>query len=108
MTDHKPLETLGTVHTRTLNQLQLAMFHFDFKIVYKKGSEMPADYLSRNHVDAISLDDLTIRQEQDRDVEYRALKNFLLNGTPHPDPAKHKLMTQFADTCFVDNGILLE
>jgi hypothetical protein len=106
MTDHKPLETLGTVHTRMLNRLQLTMFHFDFEIVYKKGSEMPVVYLSRNHVDAISLDDLTIRQEQDRDIEYRVLKNFLLNGTPHPDPAKHKLMAQFADTCFIKNGIL--
>jgi hypothetical protein len=31
-TDHKPLETLGTLHTKTMNRLQLAMMDFDFKI----------------------------------------------------------------------------
>jgi hypothetical protein len=45
--DHKPLEKLGKVHTRTLNRLQEAMNTFDFEIVYKKGSEMPADFLSK-------------------------------------------------------------
>ncbi len=43
-TDHKPLATLGTLHTKTMNRLQLAMMDFDFKIRYKKGSEMPADF----------------------------------------------------------------
>jgi hypothetical protein len=45
-TDHKPLETLGTLHTKTMSRLQLAMMDFDFEIRYKKGSEMPADFLS--------------------------------------------------------------
>jgi hypothetical protein len=52
--DHKPLEKLGKVHTRTLNHLQEAMNTFDFEIVYKKGSEMPADFLSQNVIDSIS------------------------------------------------------
>ena len=34
-TDHQPLEKLGKVHTKTLNQLQEAMLTFDFEIVYK-------------------------------------------------------------------------
>ncbi len=46
-TDHKPLETLGPLHTKTMNRLQLAMMDFDFEIRYKKGSDMPADFLSR-------------------------------------------------------------
>jgi hypothetical protein len=33
-TDHKPLEKLGKVHTRTLNRLQEIMNTFDFKIEY--------------------------------------------------------------------------
>ena len=42
-----------------------AMEHFDFEIVYKKGSEMPADFLSRNLVvDSISFDEDRIRDEQ--------------------------------------------
>jgi hypothetical protein len=44
-TDHKPLETLGTLHTKTMNRLQLTMMDFDFEIRYKKGSEMPANFL---------------------------------------------------------------
>ncbi len=37
-------------------RLQEAMNTFDFDIIYKKGSEMPADYLSRNLISAISWD----------------------------------------------------
>jgi hypothetical protein len=46
-TDHKPLENLGHLHKKTLNRLQIAMNEFDFEIRYKKGIDMPADYLSR-------------------------------------------------------------
>jgi len=53
-TDHKPLEKLGKVHTRTLHRIQEAMLECDFEIQYKKGSEMPADYLSRN-ISSINL-----------------------------------------------------
>jgi putative transposase len=33
-TDHKPLEKLGKVHTKTLNRLQEIMNVYDFEIVY--------------------------------------------------------------------------
>ena len=46
--DHKPLESMGTLHTKTLNRLTLAMLDFDFEIRYKKGLETPADFLSRS------------------------------------------------------------
>jgi hypothetical protein len=45
-TDHQPLKKLGKVHTKTLNQLQEVMNTYNFDIIYKKGSELPADYLS--------------------------------------------------------------
>jgi hypothetical protein len=35
-TYYKPLESLGALHTKTINRLQLAMMDFDFKIRYKK------------------------------------------------------------------------
>jgi hypothetical protein len=41
-TDHKPLEKLGKVHTKTLNRLQKMMNQFSFEIIYKQGTEMPA------------------------------------------------------------------
>jgi hypothetical protein len=46
-TDHKPLEKLGHLHTKTLNRLQTALLEHDFVVQYKKGTNMPADYLSR-------------------------------------------------------------
>jgi GTP-sensing pleiotropic transcriptional regulator CodY len=46
-TDHKPLEKPGHLHSKTLNRLQTALLEHDFVIQYKKGSNMPADYLSR-------------------------------------------------------------
>ena len=46
-TDHKPLEKLGHLHSKTMNRLQTALLEHDFVIQYKKGSNMPADYLSR-------------------------------------------------------------
>jgi hypothetical protein len=45
--DHKPLEKIGHLHTKTMNQLRVALLEQDFDIQYKKGSVTPADYLSR-------------------------------------------------------------
>ena len=39
---------MGTLNTKTLNRLTLAMLDFDFEIRYKKGTAMPADFLSRS------------------------------------------------------------
>jgi hypothetical protein len=55
------------------------MNSYDFDIIYKKGSEMPADYLSRNIISAISWDSSTLAQAQNADPLLKALKNFLLN-----------------------------
>jgi hypothetical protein len=44
-TDHKPLEKMGYLHTKTMNWLQAALLEHDFVIQYKKGAIMPADYL---------------------------------------------------------------
>ncbi len=44
--DHKPLEKMGHLHTKTMNRLQSALLEHDFVIQYKKGAIMPAYYLS--------------------------------------------------------------
>jgi hypothetical protein len=36
-TDHRPLETMSTVHKKRLNNLQLLMLKFNFVIQYKEG-----------------------------------------------------------------------
>jgi hypothetical protein len=46
-TDHKPLEKLGHLHSKTMNRFQTALLEHDCIIQYKKGSDMPADHLSR-------------------------------------------------------------
>jgi hypothetical protein len=40
---------------------------FDFGIVYKKGSKIPADYLSCNLANPISWDASTLQQAQNAD-----------------------------------------
>ncbi len=105
-TDHRPLEKLGKVHTKTLNRLQEAMNTFDFEIVYKKGSEMPADYLSRNLVNAISWEASELLQAQAADPLIKALKNFLLNKELPHDAKCQALVKLFSNDCFVEDGLI--
>jgi hypothetical protein len=79
-TDHKPLEKLGKVHTKTLNRLQQMMNLFSFEIIYKKGDEMPADFLSRNAVDA-RHERYCDWKEKERDGTGRNGTVTVLNGT---------------------------
>jgi hypothetical protein len=46
-TEHKPLKKLGHLYRKTMNRFQMALLEHDFIIQNKKGSDMPADYLSR-------------------------------------------------------------
>jgi len=90
LTDHKPLEKLGHLHTKMLNRLQTALLEHDFVVQYKKGTNMPADYLSRLPplpVSAIETPtiatfdpftpELQMLQRQDQDLQ--AIFQFLKN-----------------------------
>ncbi len=46
-TNHKPLEKMGHLHTKTMNRLQADLLEHSFIFQYKKGAIMLADYLSR-------------------------------------------------------------
>jgi hypothetical protein len=105
-TDHRPLEKLGKVHTKTLNRLQEAMNTFDFEIIYKKGSEMPADYLSRNLVSAISWNSDELLQAQAVDPLIKVLKNFLLKQELPHDPKCQSLVKLFSNDCFIEDGLV--
>jgi hypothetical protein len=89
-----------------LNWLQEIMNTYDFDIVYKKGSEMPADYLSRNLVAAISWDALALQQAQNANPLLKALKNFHLNKELPHDPKCQSLIKLFANDCFIENDIV--
>jgi hypothetical protein len=105
-TDHRPLEKLGKVHTKMLNRLKEAMNTFDFEIIYKKGSEMPADYLSRNLISAISWNSEELLQSQTADPLIKALKGFLLNQELPCDPKCQALVKLFANACFIEDGLV--
>jgi hypothetical protein len=90
--DHKPWEKLGHLHTKMLNRLQTSLLEHDFVAQYKKGTHMPADYLSRlpslpiSSVEAPQIaafdpftPDLQLLQCQDQDLQ--AIFQFLKNGT---------------------------
>ena len=91
-TDNKPLEKLGHLHTKMLNRLQTALLEHNFVVQYKKGTNMPADYLSRlpslliNSIEAPTIaafdplnPDLQLLQGQDQDLQ--AIFHFIKNGT---------------------------
>ncbi len=103
-TDHRPLEKLGKVHTKALNRLQESVNTFD--IMYKKGSEMPADYLSRNLISAISWESSQLQQAQAADPLLKALKQFLLNNELPADPKCQSLVRHFTNDCFIEDDII--
>jgi hypothetical protein len=105
-TDHKPLEKLGKVHTKTLNRLQQMMNLFSFEIIYKKGDEMPADFLSRNAVDAINFDLTSFAQEQNKDEILRNLRLYLLNKVLPENNKIAQLVYKMSHDCFVLNGVV--
>ena len=87
-TDHKPLEKLGHFNTKTVNRLQTALLEHDYVKQYKKGTNMPADYLSRlpslpiNSIEApqiAAFDPFTPDQQllQRQDQELQAIFHFL-------------------------------
>ena len=116
-TDHKPLEKLGHLHTKTLNRLQLAMLEYDFIIQYKKGVTMPADFLSRTPFDdvvatlndkaiAAAIDPFTpsLADEQATDPDMIKFKQFVVKkswplGTSKSD--KHALSLSFLNFLLV-------
>jgi hypothetical protein len=91
-TDHKPLEKLSTVQTKTLARINEYMGTYNFDIRHKKGNEMPADYLSRHPIDEISFryqdENVSFREtlfvEQYREQLCQELKYYLDNRKVHP------------------------
>jgi hypothetical protein len=105
-TDHKPLTNLGKVHTKTLNRLQQIMATYDFEILYKKGSEMPADYLSRNAIDSINWDGNDLSEAQTKDPLIKAITEYLMNRTIPSDPKCQSIVKHYAPDCFIENNII--
>ena len=119
-TDHKPLETLSTTHTKTLNRLQQLMLEYEFDIEYKKGEDNTvADFLSRNVVElewldaehaisAVHADLEEFRLAQDEDLQAKTIKEFLkLENSVKL--TQNKQTQQLAEGCFEnEDGILMK
>ncbi len=118
-TDHKPLEKLGHLHTKTLNRLQTALLEHDFVVQYKKGTNMPANNLSRlpslpvNSIDIpknAAFDpftpDLQLLQRQDLDLQ--AVFHFLKFGNWQDSLSKQKIrvLAALAPKVFFDKNKL--
>jgi Integrase zinc binding domain/Integrase core domain len=67
---------------------------------------MPANYLSRNFVNAISWDASTLQQAQNADPLLRALKNFLINNELPCDAKCQSLIKIVANDCFIEDDII--
>ena len=108
--DHRPLESLGTLHTKTMNRLALAMMDFDFEIRYCKGEEMPADFLSRsnNEIMAISMLDLNWEEAQNMDNLTNLIKESLEDKwqADRFSPPWYKKAENLAHNAVVDNNLL--
>jgi hypothetical protein len=88
--NNKPLEAHSKRHEKTLSRLQEAYTRWSFNIVYKKGSEMPADYLSRNVEEAIRVPDEDLADQQNKDPFCETIKNILQN-----EPIQHIYKKKF-------------
>ena len=107
-TDHRPLEKLGAVHTKTLNRLQQAMLEFNFDIQYKKGEEMPADFLSRNVCESINVFTPDLPRLQIEDPVIKILRDFATHQVvPNKLSASDKqLLQKIGNECFLEDNIL--
>ncbi len=60
------------------------MWKYDFEIIYQKGSEMLADFLSRqlrlNRINSLEFDDHNLVLDQDQEPWIKEIKDWMLNG----------------------------
>jgi hypothetical protein len=82
------------------------MNQFSFEIIYKQGSKIPADFLSRNALDAIKFDLPTYAREQDKDQILRGLHLYLLNKSLPMNKTLAQLIHRMSQECFVLNGVV--
>ena len=111
-TDHKPLEKLSHLHTKTMNRLQENMLTYDFQIQYKKGATLPADFLSRDIVEGLnevvnSIDPFgpDLQQLQLADEQLIKINSFQKEGKwPLNTPkSEQKLLLPLTNSLFLDS-----
>jgi hypothetical protein len=66
-TDNKPVTVLKPVHFKTLHLLEENLRAFNFKIIYRKGNEMPSDFSSRQVFNLIQSNNTQMEKDQTRE-----------------------------------------
>ena len=115
-TDHKPLEKLSSVHTKTLNRLQEQMLEFNFEVKYHPGAEQPADYLSRNAVYKINMIDKPlidmpaklIAELQGQDPLCKILIEYYNTKEMPKDKIKATYVKRYAENTTMKDGLLMK
>jgi transposase InsO family protein len=82
------------------------MTEHDFIIQYKKGSEMPADFLSRNVLEEIDIFTPDLPMLQQRDEFAHAVSEFLQKGALPANKRKAAYVAKIAPSCFIEDSIL--
>jgi len=82
------------------------MTEHDFVIQYKKGSEMPADFLSRNVLEEIDIFTPDLPMLQQRDEFAHAVSEFLQKGVIPANKRKAAYVAKIAPSCFLEDSIL--
>jgi hypothetical protein len=106
ITDHKPLEALNKQHLKTMNNIMMKLQDYPFVIEYKKGSEMPADFFSRQPLAAIEIWDTNIGQQQREDGDLNAIIKYLEKDELPQEPKMKAWVTKMAKDSFLEDGQL--
>ena len=107
-TDHKPIEKVSTIHSKTLNRLQQLLLEYDFKVEYNPGNENAvADYLSRNFtVSAIATNRQISKQQREEERTAMIIK-YLEEARLPEEPKTAMWVKRMADdNCFMEDRVL--
>ncbi len=103
--DHKPMESLKSVHKRTLNRLQQLMNEYTFQLRYHPGKEnILADALSRAPVHALGRAPKDLRRLQLQDDFCRAVLQALEQGKICDQELKH-YVSKILHLCHLEDGV---
>ena len=105
-TDHQPLTGLSKVYKRTYQRLNGAMNHYDFEMIYKKGEEMPVDYLSRNVISAISWSNLEMANKLEADEKLGLVRKSLINSKLPSDLSLNDIILKAIEGCFIEDNVI--
>ena len=67
---------------------------------------MPADYLSRNDISAISWSNLEMANEQEADDKLGLVLKYLINNELPSDRSLKDVVLKAAKGCFIEDGII--